>query len=265
MQPNAWQPCKSALQFSCSGTWCDYCGGEGIGACCNKGDSMDQNSPCNGQPAPDKSQVCVHTECQQDSTAYNPGIDSSLLNADNWAGCQRLCQLYPSCFKWTFFPAKSSENCRLSAADAQRVLDETAVSGPKNCPKQGSPDTPIELNTEELNPCEFLPSEKGAGWDIKDKTTFKAMMSATKKPDVIKCYEKLLPKLLEEFNPLFLRFLGVAEALAAEAGCFLTPDAEKSRPSDDKSYKPSTSGGNLDNLLAIDSSDDSLSFGSFAE
>merc|ERR1719158_271391 len=68
-QPHAAQDCSSA----CGGQsgWCDFCGGDFVGACCRKGDGgvcKDFDTPVGWYGG--AYQACVHTDCIQSNTGY---------------------------------------------------------------------------------------------------------------------------------------------------------------------------------------------------
>ncbi|CAK8992525.1 unnamed protein product [Durusdinium trenchii] len=224
-QPNAGLNCKS--QCGKLG-WCNFCGGEGLGACCQHQDPsnpkecrrLTQRGPFwrNYMGISSSFDTCLHMDCQQKEIKY--GEDYKRTMATDWSACQKICQLEDKCAFFTFWE-DYEPNCYLSPVTAYKYLHTGSVSGPKHCPTfkgpSGSGDQDSEAADVETLPMkEFRPCGESAK-SISDQEFEKR--SGEIQAYISKCYPLVFKEVVEDFNPLYLRFISAAQGFAEKAGC----------------------------------------------
>jgi hypothetical protein len=226
-QPHAAEDCSS----HCSEQgWCDWCGGQDFGACCQAGNSTggvcSQFSPpyASGIISSSSYKACVHTDCIQSETRYY-GTEVKKIEggATPFApeDCQKICQDMEGA---AFFSTTSSNECVcLGKDDAKRHQEAGASSGPVVCGGklddsvetlegkyeenlvQAAPNVPML----EVEPCDEKSPTVGNYPEVEEKHGVW----------VEGCYRKVAKSVTEDYNKFYEKYGRFVDSMAWQAGC----------------------------------------------
>jgi hypothetical protein len=227
-QPNAGQSCSSA----CSSGWCDFCGGEHVGACCGAG-SEDPVCKSFGNLPQSSKKICIHMDCIQTDTKYTASNPVEKGETPGMQGdeCQQLCQEEAdavafslsatgkcTCLKQEGLEMHAEPGSQSGPATCAEVNDslEARETAYANMLKETTPEVPIE----EIEPCRDEPGKSNPASNIRQ-------VEQNQKPWLQTCLKKATGEVMKEYNRFYKRMAKFVDTMAWQAGCVAQREVDR--------------------------------------